>query len=368
MNPFVYGRVVSRSDFCPRPELESRLKSHILSNQNVLVEGERRSGKTSLIHETVRKIKNYSLIYIDLLEIKDSDELCRRMVKSLLSLKGNLLTSLLKSLAHLRPVISVDPLTGTPSVSISSEKPLPPDSIEGLLDLIYDQRGNKKTVVVFDEFQDILKLSDSATVLSLMRSKIQFQTEMPFIFSGSIRNAMNGIFNDPGSPFFKSAVTMDIGPIDQEDFAKFIQARFATGNREIQPDFIRELFSLGQNAPGDIQQLCAALWDCSNNGDNIAGKLLPRALSLIFGMELKGYEALLGAVSAQQQRCLSALARAGGKGSLSGDFLKLAGISQPASVKKALNRLIDQKVIYRIGDEYKFANPFFRAWLVAENL
>ena len=146
MNPFIYGRVVSRENFCARPELEKRLKSYIQSNQNVLVEGERRIGKTSLIHETVRQIKNHRLIYIDLLEVKNSDELCRRMVKCLLSMgtKGDFFNHILKSLAHLRPVVSVDPLTGAPTVSMGAETPLLPDSIEGILDLIYEQRGAKK--------------------------------------------------------------------------------------------------------------------------------------------------------------------------------------------------------------------------------
>ena len=37
MNPFVYGRVVSSSDFCPRPRLSRMLGEFIRSRQNVLV-------------------------------------------------------------------------------------------------------------------------------------------------------------------------------------------------------------------------------------------------------------------------------------------------------------------------------------------
>ena len=231
-----------------------------------------------------------------------------------------------------------------------------------------NSEAQKKNVVVIDEFQDILKLPDSATVLSLMRSKIQFQTEIPYIFSGSIRNAMNSIFNDSGSPFFKSAVTMSVGPIEKPAFTDFICARFASGKRELSPDLIDKIFSIAQNAPGDIQQLCAALWDCSTQGDRIDEKLLPEALKLIFGMELKGYEALLGSISAQQLRCLSALARSGGEVSLSGVFIRQTGISQASSVKKALSRLVDLKIIYKTDHEYKFSNPFLRSWIIVENL
>ncbi len=40
MNPFVYGRVVSSGDFCPRPRLSGMLDEFIQSRQNVLVQGE----------------------------------------------------------------------------------------------------------------------------------------------------------------------------------------------------------------------------------------------------------------------------------------------------------------------------------------
>jgi len=49
---------------------------------------------------------------------------------------------------------------------------------------------------------------------------------------------------------------------------------------------------------------------------------------------------------------------------LSSEFIQVTGISQPASVKKALNRLIQLKIIYRYQKEYKFINPFFKSWLI----
>lgn len=43
------------------------------------------------------------------------------------------------------------------------------------------------------------------------------------------------------------------------------------------------------------------------------------------------------------------------------------GITAPASIKKALNRLVQLKVIYRHEGEYKFVNPFFKSWLIWKN-
>lgn len=370
VNPFVYGRVVSKNEFCPRSQLESQLKSYMLSNQNVLVEGERRVGKTSLICETIRKFKKCHLLYVDLLEIKDIDELCRRIIKSLLTMSqmDNVFQNIFKSLASMKPILSIDPLTGSPSVSIGMDTPLQPDSLEELLNLIYKQSAHKKIIVVFDEFQDILNLPDSSTALSILRSRIQFQREITYIFSGSIRSKLSDIFNNPDSPFFKSAITISVGSLDRNEFVDFLEKKFASGERTIKKELLDKIFSISQDNPGDIQQLCGALWDCSDNGAFIDETYMSNALIRIFSMEKKGYEAHLSCISAQQQRCLIGLAYVGGKSPLSAAFLKTCGIRQPSSVKKTLVRLVEMKIIYRNNDEYKFTNPFFKAWLVAENM
>jgi hypothetical protein len=180
MNPFKYGRVVFDKDFCPRPKLEKELQGHISSAQNVLLEGERRIGKTSLIYQVMRHLDKHRLLYIDIMEIKTVDDLCRRIINSLVSMeqKSGLAQKMFKSLAHLKPAFTFDPLTGTPSLSLDASVKLKPDSIEGLMDLIDSEDRRKNLVVVFDEFQDILNLKEASVALAVLRSKIQFHTEV----------------------------------------------------------------------------------------------------------------------------------------------------------------------------------------------
>ena len=370
MNPFVYGRIVSKTDFCPRPRLEKVLSAHIDSNQNVLIEGERRTGKTSLICETIRKIKGAKVLHVDLLEIKTVEDLCRRMVKAILSLgtSGGFLNTLMQGLGRLRPVMSIDTLSGLPTISLAAEAQLEPSSIEVILDLIAQQKGKNKIVVVLDEFQDILNLKDHDETLAILRSKIQFHKNVPYVFSGSVRNKMNDIFNNPDSSFFKSAITIEVGSIEKEVFHTFIMKKFMETNRGINVIVIERIFPIAQENPGDIQQMCGALWDCSNEKDFIDESYIPKAFELIFSRESKGYEAALNRLSAQQMHCLTGLARFGGKSLLSADFMKVTGISQPASIKKALTKLIEINIVFRNKDEYKFVNPYFRAWLIAKNI
>ena len=95
---------------------------------------------------------------------------------------------------------------------------------------------------------------------------------------------------------------------------------------------------------------------------------MPAALEQIFLHELKGYETILKIISRQQLKLLTALARLGGKAPMSSEFLKNSGIAQASSVQRALSRLIKLRIVFHYENEFRFTNPFFRAWLLHKKL
>jgi AAA+ ATPase superfamily predicted ATPase len=368
MNPFKYGRVVSKLNYCPRPDLEAKLKSRLLSAQNIYMEGERRTGKTSLIFETAGKLKSKRIVYIDLLEVKTIEDIHKRALNGVVKAEenGNVLQNLLKKTAALRPAMTFDPMTGIPSLSIDATHGLKPESLDGLLDL-FAGREFRNVVIVIDEFQDILNLQDSRQVLAVMRSKIQFLVSVPFVFCGSLRSKMNMIFNDPNSPFYKSALPMEVGPIDRRSFKDFLAGRFAEAKIGISSSTIDRILQLAHDNPGDTQQLCSAIFDITNPRGQVGEETIREALQYIFAEERKGYEAHLARITGIQLKCLAAVARFGGISTLSGDFLRHTGIRNPSTVKKALSRLEELKILFTINNEYKYVNPFFAQWLVWMN-
>lgn len=367
MNPFYYGQIVKDENFCRRPELVENLGGNIKRGQNVYIQGERRTGKSSLIFETIRKLKKFRLIYVDLLETKSSDDFLKRVVMAVVSMEksARFFEQIFQKLAHMRPIASVDPLTGLPTLTIDAAVELEPDSIPSVLDLISSYHSKTKPlIVVFDEFQDVLNLKDAREALALLRSKVQFQSNIAYVFAGSIRNKMDSIFNNPDSAFFKSAIPIHVGSLDKNTFQEFITKKFETGKRRITSNSLNNIFDICFGIPGDVQQLCSALWDTTSFGDRISEEQLPVALEHIFSHELKGYETILKIISVQQLKLLTGLARLGGKAPMSSEFLKNAGIYQASSVKRALNRLIELRIIFHYENEYRFVNPFFRAWLL----
>lgn len=371
MNPFRYGQIVSRENFCGRPELSQKLISCIKSGQNIYVQGERRTGKTSLICEAVRTLKKHQMVYVDLMEVKSSDDFVKRMVMALISKEetAGFIERVLKKLSHIRPVVSFDPVTGLSTIAIDSSVDLSPDSIFGVMDLITSSHSKTNPlVIVFDEFQDVLGLSNAKETLAILRRRVQFHTDIPYVFAGSIRNRMDRIFNDPDSAFFKSAIPVHVGSIEKEQFGRFIITKFSKGKKEISQETLNTVFKICHGVPGDIQQLCSALWDITSQDEEISNHFILPALKEIFAHESKGYETTLKIVSKQQLKLLTALARLSGKAPMSSDFLRKSGIPQASSIRTGLKRLIDLKIVFHYEDEYRFINPFFRAWLLYKRL
>jgi hypothetical protein len=108
----------------------------------------------------------------------------------------------------------------------------------------------------------------------------------------------------------------------------------------------KQILSLADHTSGDVQQFCSALGETTCHGEPLEEKHLPPALMRIFRQETKGYEAMLIQVTAQQQNCLRALAALDGKNPYSETFLRETGIQHASSVKKAITRLCQLRIIY----------------------
>ena len=135
MNPFKYGSIVVGSDFCGRKDLLKQIAGYMEASQNIVVLGERRIGKSSLVYEAIRKLKGTGVLYIDLLGVKSSDALCKRMLRAIVTLekKASWLTKTIKLLSHLRPTITTDPVTSLPIVSFDASVELRAESILAML-------------------------------------------------------------------------------------------------------------------------------------------------------------------------------------------------------------------------------------------
>ena len=86
-------------------------------------------------------------------------------------------------------------------------------------------------------------------------------------------------------------------------------------------------------------------------------------MKLVFSREGSAYSAFVKPLTDIQTRVLRALAELGGAHVLAGEFLALARVTTPATVKKSLVALGKADLIYSFGGEWQFVSPFFREWV-----
>ena len=365
MNAFKYGCSVDGENFCARPELAKSLANYIESGQNLVIQGERRMGKTSLVKETVSSMRGRALLYADFMGVRSVADVCNRIADALarFDASDSFLRKVFAALAHLRPVATIDAMTGLPTISVDARSASDPVSVNTMMNAVENHVVGRKACVVFDEFQDILDVRDGEQLLSLMRSRIQFMPRTSFVFLGSARNAMMDIFMSPKSPFYKSAAAFDVGNIPDGDFFEFAKARFSTGRRNLPRALFNRILDFVDRTSGDVQEMCDAIWQMSNSGDKLSDDHFERGLSFVFSRESGSYSLFLRTLTDIQIRVLRALAVHGGEHPLSNAFLDAAQLTNSATVRRSLSALDKSGLVYLGTSGWKFASPFFREWM-----
>ena len=365
MNPFKYGCIVEGHYFCARPELSRQLADYIESGQNIVIQGERRIGKSSLVANTVRGMRGYRMLYADFMDVRTVADMCNQMADALARFddSDSLFKRTLSLLSHLRPTVTVDAMTGLPTISVDARTVRGPESINAVMNAVAERVKGHKACVVFDEFQDILGLKDGERILALLRSKVQFLSGTSFVFLGSARNRMLDIFLSPKSPFYKSATVLDVDFIPDGDFYRFISRRFRTGGRTIGRETFQVILDFAERIPGDVQEYCDAVWQVTSEGDEVTAATLEKALRRVFAREGAAFSAFARRLTDIQFRVLGALAALGGEHPLAEEFMRRADVTNAATVKRALGALCSSDLVYRLDGAYKFASPFFREWV-----
>ncbi len=98
-----------------------------------------------------------------------------------------------------------------------------------------------RVAVVMDEFQEVVSIDPDLP--KLLRSVFQRQPEIAHVYLGSKQHVMERIFSDANEPFWRSAKSIELGPIPAAPFADFIAERFRVDGREVEPGVVAELLA-----------------------------------------------------------------------------------------------------------------------------
>lgn len=105
----------------------------------------------------------------------------------------------------------------------------------------YLQSADRPCIVAIDEFQQITKYGD-ATVEATLRTYVQKTTNAHFIFAGSQRHLMNGMFTSPSRPFYQSVTIMNLKPLEIEKYIEFANDKFEEGGKRFNHAVLENLY------------------------------------------------------------------------------------------------------------------------------
>jgi len=369
-NPFVYGQVlVPGRPFCARPTLEAQVLEAAQTQSRIVLVGERRMGKSSLVEHTL-KDSSHVLVSVDLRGLISVEDFIDRLTMHLSSAL-KLHQAVLKHL----PVPVQDALTMLDEVTLHAgpvelsarRKPLASTVIRAM-DAVERASRWKKLTVFFDEFQDIvenLEERDSQHLLGVLRAEIQRHTQVAYIFAGSARGSMLDIFTSERSHFYQSATFLEVGPIPQVDMGRFLVEQFARGGRKITPATVQDIFMLAGASPNDQQQLAYHLWTQSTPGV-VDQEALRRAFFNIMGEIARRGEMILEEATPAQRRVLFALALREGDEVATDSFIRFAGFNANSSVNAAMRPFLKgaNALLEKTGSRVRFRDRFVRLWLL----
>jgi len=369
INPFITNGYAGAEYFCDRIQETKEIKSLLINENNIALISPRRLGKTELIchifnDETIRK--DYYTFIVDIYATKNLNDFVKifgKMVFDELRPKGkSAWEKFINIVSSLKSDISFD-MNGNPTWSVGlGDITNPATTLDEIFK--YLNSADKPCLVAIDEFQQITKYDDK-TIEATLRTHIQKSVNAHFIFSGSQRHLMNGIFTSPSRPFYQSVTIMNLQPIPLDKYVSFAQDKFEQAGKDLSKDVVESLYNTFEGITSYIHRILNVLFSKTERGETCTTDMVPDAIDFIIRMSSDTYETLLYQMPEKQKSTFLAIANAKQAKEITGSaFIKKHKLPSASSVTSAVKGLLDKDFITCDKGVYSVYDQFFVLWLV----
>ncbi len=372
-NPFVTNGYAGAEYFCDRVQETASLREFLLNENNVALISPRRLGKTDLIwhvfdDEEIRR-SHYCFV-VDIYATKNLSDFVNMLGKAVmdeLRPKGKRAwEKFIAVVSSLRPEISFD-MNGAPTWSVGlgaiNNPAVTLDEI-----FTYLNQAEKPCLVAIDEFQQITRYDDD-TVEATMRTYVQRCTNAHFIFSGSQRHMMNGMFTSPSRPFYQSVTIMNLQPLDLNVYTDFCVGKFEEARKHLDAAVVALLYERFEAVTSYMHRVMNVLFSRTDKGASCDVSMVDEAVEFIIRLSSDTYESLFYQMPEKQRSLFLAIAIEGkAKEVTSGAFVKRNKLNSASSVSSALKGLLDKDFITEDKNVYSVYDQFFALWLKFKGL
>ena len=356
-NPFVIGKYVDKDYFCDR-EKESEM----------LVQSERRLGKTGLIEHVFANglPDGYEPFLIDIYTCRNLREMVYLLATEVfkkIGRKQSMTERLLQTVRSLKTTISYDAVTGFPEIGFGlGEIQQPEVTLDEVLD--YLESSDAVCIVAVDEFQKITSFEEK-NVEALLRTKIQHLKKTQFVFAGSERHLLEGIFNNPLRPFYNSVVFMQLQPIEKGVYVNFCQQLFHKYGKSVSPALVERLYECFQGITWYLQLSMNEAFTMVERGGHVGEEAYGQILNHLVDSKRFTFEDRYASLTEKQKMVLLAIASEfpNQPTLTSQEFISTYGLKTASSVQTAVKGLVEKGIL---SDNHGVRRPtdlLFMLWL-----
>ena len=175
---------------------------------------------------------------------------------------------------------------------------------------------------------------------------------------------MEQVFNDENEPFWRSARQLELGPIPDASFARFIRERFEASGRSIAPEAVAQVLATTGGHPYATQELCYSLWEATGEAGIADTATFVEALAGVLRSEHARFTLVWDQSSGVQRLVLQALAAETATAITSADYRRRHGLPGSSSIQRALDALVAAELVTRDGPgSYRISEPFLAEWV-----
>lgn len=369
-NPFITKGYAGAEYFCDRVQETQDLVKYLTNGNNMALISPRRIGKTELLHHVFAQPEVKERYYTFIVDIystsslRDFVNVLGKEILNALKPKGRGawegFLNVLHSLCH---EISFD-MNGTPTWSLGLGVISNP---EATLDEIfrYLNSADKPCLVAIDEFQQIERYgNDSWKVEASLRTYIQNCQNASFVFSGSHRHLMTGIFLSPARPFYQSVIMMSLPPISVEKYKEFALEKFSSAKKTLDANVIDCLFERFDSVTAYIQRTMNLLFVNTMPGGCCTPDMIVPAVDEMVTLASDSYESLFYQMPEKQRQLLIAIASEGKASAISGGgFIHKHRLPSASSVLSAVKGLLEKDFVTQDKGVYWVYDQIFVLWM-----
>lgn len=376
MNAFPIDVTLKKDEICNLENEQTELIDLAKSGKRVVILGRRNTGKTSIILNVIipqmlKTNKHAVCVFVDFMGVDSQSDVEIRLNRAIefalaRAYPGRkFLSSLMDAAKSFRPTLETDAVSGSISISITSDPTKKTSHLESLISKLGELHQSTKVFLAFDEFQDIASVRQ---MTALFRSALQLlPKDLPVFICGSKKHLLASMFGPHKAPFAGWGRDLEIPTIRSKAYLHkyydYASTRLTNANIKIDMESFAYLVDQCDGIPEAVNIVLENLLRrCP--GKSVYQEDINGGLVAVIDERRGRFEEQLMRFRSPEKLVLSMIAKHGPiKHPKGKDFLSLLRSLSPSTVFNAIRQLERNADIYSTDLGFVVSDPLLSIFL-----